>query len=824
MLFKKEKVNASIYFRIFTVIIITAIAITISALAAGGWFLTRNITRSIEDHLLVAIDIADQYVTTEIELLKLMAADIAKDINLSYQNGEHEGSLYRALSQHPRFIGLAVFDDNTLLDIWGETVIPESLIDEPFMRIAVGGGQAVSTTMYCNNGSSDNSTLVMYVSAPINDELVLAAVLPGLFFNNLMAQINFWQSGHLYTWDEEGTVISNPRTHWVQQRYNFFEMAEEDSSYKGVASVVARGISGERGIGLYSISDIPRLCAFRPISSQNENWSLGIVAPLPESQLKDIPSGLILMGTITLVLSIVAAIAAAFVLKRPYEEVDRLLKAAEVASISKSTFLANMSHEIRTPMNSIMGFSELAMDGEIAVKTRDYLDKIRTNAEWLLQIINDILDISKVESGKMELEKIPFDIHDLFSSCRTLIMPKAVEKGIVLHFYAEPSFNKKPLGDPTRLRQVFINLLSNAVKFTNSGMIKLLSVVKDVSDKTVTLHFEVKDSGIGMTPEQKVKVFEPFTQAESGITRKYGGTGLGLAITKNIIELMGGKLRVESTLGLGTKFDFDLTFDTIEASDDDLLEQNIALNNIEKPLFEGEILLCEDNTMNQQVITEHLARVGLKTVVADNGKIGVEMVKSRMERSQFSDEKQFDLIFMDIHMPVMDGFEASAKILELNQGIPLVAMTANVMSSDWEIYKRSGMNDCVGKPFTSQELWHCLLKYLKPISGGTIQRDTYTVSPQIEKSHQLMFLKANKNVFNELVTALEANDIEQAHMIAHNLKSNAGQIEKKLLQQAASEVELRLKDGRNLVAPGQLAKLESELNIVFAELMPLLDE
>jgi CheY-like chemotaxis protein len=382
-------------------------------------------------------------------------------------------------------------------------------------------------------------------------------------------------------------------------------------------------------------------------------------------------------------------------------------EAALAASRSKSVFLANMSHEIRTPMNSIVGFSEFALDEDASPKMRDYLTKIQINAELLLQIINDILDISKIEFGKMELEKIPFDMHELLAGCRALITPKAAEKEIALHFYAEPIIGKKPLGDPTRLRQVFVNLLSNAVKFTNSGVVILNAKVIEKSERTIKMYFEVKDSGIGMTPEQIEKIFDPFMQAETGTTRQYGGTGLGLVITKSIVELMGGTLSVESAPGIGSKFSFDITFDTIDI-DEDRLEKKIALNELEKPLFEGEVLLCEDNVMNQQVICEHLARVGFKTVVAENGKIGVEMVKDRREKG----EKQFDLIFMDIHMPVMDGIEASTKIIELDAGIPIVAMTANIMSGDLEKYKQSGMSDFIGKPFTSQELWRCLLKYI----------------------------------------------------------------------------------------------------------------
>ena len=419
--------------------------------------------------------------------------------------------------------------------------------------------------------------------------------------------------------------------------------------------------------------------------------------------------GILFTGVVTTLLSLTAAVLASVFLRRSYEEVDRLRREAEAVSVSKSAFLANISREIRTPMSSIVGFSELALAGEHSPRTRDYLSKIQTNAEWLLQIINDIQDISKVESGKMELESIPFDMHELFSNCRTLIMPKAVEKGITLYFYVEPSIGKKPLGDPARLRQVLVNLLSNAVKFTNAGMVKLHAVLKDKGEKTITMYFEVKDSGIGMHPDQIKRIFDPFTQAEKTM-RKYGGTGLGLAITKNIIELMGGKLSVESTPGIGSKFSFELTFNTVNVSDEELLGKKTTPGGSEKPSFEGEVLLCEDSAINQEIICEHLSKVGLKTVVADNGKIGVDLVKSRLEKGV----KMFDLIFMDMHMPVMDGLDAAAKILELDTKVPIVAMTANIMANDREIYKRSGINDCVGKPFTSQELWRCLVKYFTP--------------------------------------------------------------------------------------------------------------
>ena len=503
-------------------------------------------------------------------------------------------------------------------------------------------------------------------------------------------------------------------------------------------------------------------------------------------------------------------------LNQSRQDLEKMLEHAQAASRAKSVFLANMSHEIRTPMNSIMGFSELALDDEIPSRTREYLSRIVENTEGLLQIINDILDISKVESGKIELENIPFNVPELFASCRTLITPKAVEKGVMLYFYADPNLNKYLLGDTTRLRQVFANLLSNAVKFTNSGTVRILAEIVDKTDDVVTIYFEVKDSGIGMTNEQIKVIFEPFMQAESGTMRKYGGTGLGLSITKSFIELMGGKLSVESTPGVGSKFFFTLAFEMISSSDHNILSNKNTFEEIEKPTFNGEVLLCEDNAMNQQVISEHLMRIGLKVIIAWNGRLGYDLVRGR----NLSGEKQFDLILMDMYMPVMDGLEATQKIKDLNFNIPIIAMTANVMADDREIYKKSGLQDCIGKPFTSQELWRCLMKYLTPVSKEILQVEKGKSNDEIEfqKTHQLYFARNNKNKYAEIIKALNDGDIKLAHRLTHGLKSNAGQIGKTHLQQAAADVEKQLKEGKNMTSPVQLAILEKELTIVLMEL------
>jgi len=391
---------------------------------------------------------------------------------------------------------------------------------------------------------------------------------------------------------------------------------------------------------------------------------------------------------------------------------------------------------------------------------------------------------------------------------------------LTLHFYVEPSVGKKLHGDPVKLRQAFVNLLSNAVKFTSSGMIKVLAVIKQINSESVTISFEIKDSGIGIDSDNISRIFDPFTQAETGTTRKYGGSGLGLPITKNIIEMMGGKLIVDSTPGIGSRFSFELTFLTTDIEDDDAINDLILFSELEKPTFVGEVLLCEDNTMNQQVICEHLSRIGLKTAVANNGEVGVEIVKNRIERGR----KQFDLILMDIHMPIMDGLDAATEIFKLDPNISIVAMTANVMPNDKEIYKEIGMHDCIGKPFTSQELWRCLLKYFKPVEmkkENIVQREQAD-----QKLYQMLinvFIKNNKNKITEIKQALEAEDIVLAHRLSHTLKSNAGQLRKNMLQQAAEVLEHSLRSGENRSTPIQIETVETELKAVLTELESLVE-
>jgi signal transduction histidine kinase/DNA-binding response OmpR family regulator/ElaB/YqjD/DUF883 family membrane-anchored ribosome-binding protein len=523
---------------------------------------------------------------------------------------------------------------------------------------------------------------------------------------------------------------------------------------------------------------------------------------------------IISLGTVLATL-LIFTILISFVISKLVKKLEEAMESAKAANQAKSVFLSTVSHEIRTPMNGIMGFAELAKDSSSIPRIRHYLTKITDSTKWLLQIINDILDISKIESGKMELEKVSFDLRDVISRCQSVILPSIKDKNLDFKVIEGIPADKKLRGDTVRLYQTLINLLSNAVKFTEAGTIKLSSSIKNSNNGNMTVCFEVKDTGIGMDSEQIKKIFEPFTQADSGSTRSYEGTGLGLSITKKIVEMMGGKLKVESTPGEGSAFSFEITFEAADASDE---FDNRDYKLIERPQFSGLVLVCDDNQLNQMVAREHLVRVGLEVVVAENGEEGVKRVEERIEKG----EEPFDLVLMDIFMPVMDGIEAATKIIALNTGTSIVAMTANVMTDELENYRKHGMHDYVAKPFTPQELWQVLLKYLKPVGCLSIANDEQDYD-ELQIKLKINFAKSSQNLYSGIIEAIDLGDIKLAHRLVHALKGNAGQIGKIELQNIAIEVESLLKKG-DTVSDKKMNQLKNELRRVLEELQPLLNE
>ena len=372
---------------------------------------------------------------------------------------------------------------------------------------------------------------------------------------------------------------------------------------------------------------------------------------------------------------------------------------AEEASRAKGDFLARMSHEIRTPMNAIIGMSHLCLQTSLDSKQNNYVTKILSSANNLLGILNDILDFSKIEADKLELESIPFLLSDVLKNVNTILAIRAEERGIALTMQVDPELPHAFAGDPLRLGQVLINLAGNAIKFTEKGSVSICVELESQNASSVHVRFSIQDTGIGMTGEQLAGLFQPFSQADGTITRKYGGTGLGLAISKRLLEMMRGELQVTSRFGEGSLFTFVLPLYKAQIEEN---SQPQTLVECSGPSVDGlRVLLVEDNEINQEIALDMLGSVGVKVDVAANGQEALDAVAAA----------KYDLIFMDIQMPVMDGLEATRRIRALGhtpQSLPIVAMTAHAMRGDKEISLLAGMNDHITKPLEPKLLYSML--------------------------------------------------------------------------------------------------------------------
>jgi signal transduction histidine kinase/ActR/RegA family two-component response regulator len=395
--------------------------------------------------------------------------------------------------------------------------------------------------------------------------------------------------------------------------------------------------------------------------------------------------------------------------QRVVERTAQLQKAVEeatAASRAKSDFLANMSHEIRTPMTAVLGYADLLVEEErISPEGVERIETIRRNGRHLMSIINDILDVSKIEAGKMTVERIDCSV------CRTLVdvvslwRGRAIEKGLTLEVKYQGRIPERIRTDPTRLHQILANLLSNAIKFTNQGGINLIvSMIGPTPDGIARLQFEVIDTGVGMTPEQVEKVFQAFTQADETMTRRFGGTGLGLTIVKGLTHLLGGEIRVASELGKGTRFTLTIAAGPLEGVRM-IANCREAMLTADRPAagppiqLGGRVLLVDDGKDNQSLISFHLRRAGAEVTVAENGQQGLE---AALEAWQSGDP--FRVVLMDMQMPVLDGYQATARLREAGYPLPVIALTAHAMSHDRQKCLDAGCNDYLSKPVDKQHL------------------------------------------------------------------------------------------------------------------------
>ncbi len=477
------------------------------------------------------------------------------------------------------------------------------------------------------------------------------------------------------------------------------------------------------------------------------------------------------------------------------QQVELAQKEKEVAEQTaqlKQQFMANMSHEIRTPMNAIVGMTSLLMSKNPLPEQMKYLKAIQQSADNLLVIINDILDLSKIEAGKIVIEQTDFSLREVTNSVRDMLMFKAEEKGLQFKVNVEESIPVRVIGDPTRINQVLINLAGNALKFTEKGYIEVRVTIQKKAEKKYWLKFEVIDTGIGISPDYVSKIFESFTQAGTDVARKFGGTGLGLTISKQLVELMGGEIGVTSELGKGTTF---FAIIPLTQSDVQVVEQKTSAVDEQtmKKLNDVKLLLVEDNEFNRMVAEDTLKELlpGITIDIAINGQEAVDRVQ----------EEYYDIVLMDIQMPVMDGVTATRTIRTTlsapTKDVKIIAMTANVLQEDVAQYFNTGMNAYVSKPFQVDELllkMAAVLEGQKPaVQGAATVKNTIVAEPAMpslpdkitdmqflrqfaggndEKMAKYvgMFLENGPKLLNTIEQSLQAKDYAAVKIAAHSMK------------------------------------------------------
>jgi signal transduction histidine kinase/CheY-like chemotaxis protein/HPt (histidine-containing phosphotransfer) domain-containing protein len=718
-------------------------------------FTQQNLIKTTEADLRVIAQVADEYVSSEIDLLKANAIGAAQYLG-TLPTVELAGALDEQITLYDDFIGMAVASRKGIIAQGGASPASAELLSRDCVIRAFAGEEVISTTRHTQDG-----TLALDVCVPMSRERVLLVTIDGMLFSRLVAPIRVWDTGSIFIVDGEGAIVASIYPDMVFERFSFIQAAAHDSQLSEIGKFISKMTEGKPTSGFYTFNGQERLCFSVPVTGSRAGWTLGVSAPLVESPITQLRQGLLLSEFLFFLVGAVIAIFASKRVVRPIleksrrnEELARLKVAAERASEAKSTFLANTSHEMRTPLNAIIGLSELQLLEQHDEATQADLAKIHSAGTTLLSTINDILDISKIESGRFDIIPTNYDVPSLINDTAMMSMTRIGSKPVSFVLTVDEKLPTTLFGDELRVRQIFNNLLSNAFKYTKEGTVswdigfertELLPPSSPATTETAAgsapprpgfvLIARITDTGIGIKPEDIERLFSEYNQVDTKSNRFIEGTGLGLAIARRLLDLMGGSIEVQSVYGEGSTFTVRIPQGFV--SDVSIGAQTAA--NLQKfryienkrdickalpvvQLPDLRVLVVDDNQINLAVARGMMARYGMTIDCVDNGPAAISLIRDA--------EQRYDAIFMDHMMPGMDGIETFEQIRALGTeyatSIPIIALTANAITGNAEMFISKGFAAFLSKPIDLIQLdavihrWICGEKYEQ---GGVLKHD-----------------------------------------------------------------------------------------------------
>ena len=731
------------------------IAFAITALNFGSSLILthQSLTETMGRDISLALDIVNDLVSTRIDLFRSNAQTVAERLMKAGQ-GEMEEVMREQLSHYPDFLTFAVFDGERIIAEYGAMPTSEELLRRSkYIKNAFDGMTVISSTRY----NIATGKLVMHVCTPMDTDKVLSITISGMIFSELLNDYILWDTGHIFMLDEEGIVIGHFYRNIVEERTGYIDVVTS-ATPQATDDFFRNMLTSDRGLGTYIYHGEIYHCAHAKVLSSQTGWRIALSVPLSESPLVKVKTRLLFLAIVFLVASVLVAAICSGQISKPYyriaeqnrrlEElnlVNSLLKTelevaldeAQKANQAKTGFLARMSHEMRTPLNAIIGLSELmlnmtpqqALMQEEGNQTPDKLDKIHNSGMTLLGIVNDILDISKIESGKYELHPVEYSAPSLINDIIALNIVRIGEKPVKFILKIDRNIPLRIFGDDLRVKQIFNNLLSNAFKYTNSGTVEW-NVTFERDKNNIWLISDVTDTGIGIRQEDIPLLFNDYSQMDSKANRRTEGTGLGLPITKRLAEMMDGMITVKSEYGKGSVFSVRLrqTFvaDTPigEEIACNLMSMRFTATKRERSaqqtrldLSYARVLIVDDMQVNLDVAKGMLLPYGIKTDCASSGSEAIQKIRAQ--------NPIYDAVFMDHMMPVMDGIEAVRIIrneidTDYARNIPIIALTANAITGNEKIFLDHGFQAFVSKPIDMTRLDSVLRQWVRKADSFTI--------------------------------------------------------------------------------------------------------